>query len=112
MPSFSDSPFDPAPGGVRVRVRLTPKAAAERVGGVQPGAAGGVALKVAVTAPPADGQANDALIALLAKTWRVPKTSIALVAGTASRNKALFVAGDPQRLLAAMLPTLETPRRG
>ncbi len=94
-----------------MRVRLTPKAAAERIGGVHP-VAGGVALKVRVTAPPEDGRANDALIALLAKAWRIPKTSIALIAGAANRNKTLFVAGEPNGLLAAMLPTLESPRRG
>ena len=109
--SSEPSPFHPTPNGVRVRVRLTPKAAAARIGGVQSDAAGGAALKVAVTAPPEDGRANDALVALLAKAWRVPKTSIALIAGAANRNKTLFVAGEPNALLAAMSGTLETPRR-
>ncbi|MEK7820517.1 MAG: DUF167 family protein [Pseudomonadota bacterium] len=113
MPSsFEPSPFTPTPQGVRVRVRLTPKASADRIDGVRADAAGGVALKVAVTAVPEDGRANAALIALLAKAWRVPKTAITLVAGAGNRNKTLLVAGDPQGLLPILLGALESPRRG
>ena len=58
----------------------------------------GTALKVAVTAPPEDGKANIAVIALLAESWRLPKSSFAVVKGAASRDKTMSVSGDPQML--------------
>ncbi len=97
---------------MRVRVRLTPRASADRLGGVRAEADGGVALKAAVTAPPEDGKANAALVALLAKAWRVPKSAICVVAGAADRRKILLVEGDPDRLLAILRGTLESRRDG
>ena len=55
-------------------------------------------LKAAVTAPPEDGKANDAVIALLAEQWRVPKSSMSVLKGAASRNKTVVLAGDPAQL--------------
>lgn len=97
-------PFAPAPAGdgVRVAVRLTPRASRDAVAGIVRDAAGAAALKVTVTAVPEGGRANAALIRLLARAWRVPKTSIAVVAGAADRRKILHVAGDQDALLAAL----------
>ncbi len=55
-------------------------------------------LKAAVTVPPEDGKANDAVIALLSKAWRMPKSTVAIVRGGTSREKTLSVAGDPAAL--------------
>ena len=55
-------------------------------------------LKAAVTAPPEDGRANDAVIALLAETWRLPKSSFDVVKGGSSRTKTVSVAGEPAAL--------------
>jgi hypothetical protein len=85
---------------------LTPRAAADRLGGVRAEADGGVALKAAVTAPPEDGKANAALVALLAKAWRVPKSVISVVAGASDRRKTLLVEGDPVLLLERMTRAL------
>jgi len=52
-------------------------------------------LKAAVTAAPEDGKANDAVIALLADAWRVPKSSLSVLKGAASRAKTIALAGDP-----------------
>ena len=57
-------------------------------------AADGVRLAALVTAPPEDGKANAALIKLLAKTWKLPKTTITVAAGAAARDKTLLLAGD------------------
>jgi uncharacterized protein (TIGR00251 family) len=55
-------------------------------------------LKASVTAPPEDGKANDAVIALLAKTWRLPKSTLAVIKGMAARDKVVSVRGDPEQL--------------
>jgi uncharacterized protein len=55
-------------------------------------------LKASVTAPPEDGKANDAVIALLAKTWRLPKSTLAVIKGMTARDKVVRVSGDPARL--------------
>ena len=52
-------------------------------------------LNATVNAPPVDGKANDAVVALLAKTWHVPKSSVGIVGGLASRSKTVAIAGDP-----------------
>jgi uncharacterized protein (TIGR00251 family) len=88
--------------GVRLAVRLTPRASVERIGGV----AGGM-LKVAVTAPPAENQANEALLRLLAKELRLPRRNLSIVLGARSRNKIVQFAGDPAELTARLVPLLE-----
>jgi uncharacterized protein (TIGR00251 family) len=102
----SPSPFASASGGVRIRVRLTPRASANRLTGLVAEAEGEVALKVMVTAPAEGGKANAALIALLSRAWRVPKRDIEIVAGVTDRRKLLHIAGDPARLLPLLEATL------
>lgn len=92
-------PFAPAEGGVRVALRVAPKSARNRVERVTRDAAGAAMLKVAVTAAPERGRANAAVIALLAKEWRLPKSAFTVAAGAADRRKSLFVAGDPAQLM-------------
>jgi len=53
----------------------------------------GDALKVALTAPPVDGKANEACIEFFAKLLKVPRSSVTIAAGLASRNKVIRVAG-------------------
>ncbi len=84
--------------GILLTVRLTPRAASQRIGGIALDAAGAAALKVWVTAAPTDGRANQALIELLAKHWRLPKSSISLQRGAAERTKTLRIAGDAEAL--------------
>ena len=80
-------------------IRLTPRSRADRLDGIVRTADGAPLLKVSVTAPPADGRANDALLALLAKGWGVPRRDLAIVGGAKSRNKTVHVAGNPVDLL-------------
>jgi uncharacterized protein len=51
-------------------------------------------LKALVTAPPEDGKANDAVVALLAGEWRVPKSVCAVIKGATSRQKTVAIEGD------------------
>ena len=56
------------------------------------------ALKASVTAPPEDGRANDAVIALLSQEWRLPKSAFAVIKGAATRDKTIGVSGEPAAL--------------
>ena len=105
-PSSNDLPLTPAADGVRVAVRLTPHGRADRIEGIVASADGRRALKASVTAPPADGRANEALIQLLAKEWRVPKRDLAIVNGLKSRDKTVRIAGEPAALLRQIAPLL------
>ena len=53
----------------------------------------GDALKVALTAPPVDGKANEACIEFFAKVLKVSRSSVTIAAGLTSRNKVIRVAG-------------------
>jgi uncharacterized protein (TIGR00251 family) len=97
-----ESPFTPVKDGVRVAVRVAPRSAANRIQGAASDAGGEPVLKVAVTAPPEDGRANLALIALLAKRWRLPKRAVTIAAGAASRRKVVHLTGDPTELVARL----------
>ena len=53
----------------------------------------GDALKLALTAPPVDGKANEACIDFFAKLLKVPRSSVTIAAGQTNRNKVIRVAG-------------------
>jgi uncharacterized protein len=92
--------------GIRLAVRLAPRASADRVLGVVADAAGGLALKVAVTAPPADGKANLALLRLLAKLFDVAPSRLSLLQGASDRRKLVLIAGDPATLAPRIIEGL------
>ena len=75
-------------GAITFEVRVAPRASRNRVVGVQDGA-----LKVALTAPPVDGAANEALKKLLAKSLGVSKSSVEIIRGDRARIKMLRVRG-------------------
>jgi uncharacterized protein (TIGR00251 family) len=104
------SPFAAVSDGVRVRLRLQPRARRNLVVGLAPEADGGVALKVAVTAAPEDGKANAAMIALLAAQWDMPKSALTIVSGASDRRKTVHVWGDAPRLLQALQSWLKQSR--
>ncbi len=93
--------------GVTVAVRLTPKASVNRIDGLSPVEDGGTALRARVTAAPENGRANTALLKLLAKAWKLPKTSLTVAAGAKDRRKTIHVAGDPDILLPHLQHWLE-----
>ena len=63
---------------------------------------GATVLKARVTAPPEGGKANARLLALLAKAWKLPKSSLEIASGAKERRKAVLVRGDPDLLLARL----------
>lgn len=77
-----------ADGGSLLDIRVIPRAPRSAVAGVRDGA-----LLVRLAAPPLDGEANDALIALMSSVLDVPKRDLAIVSGERSRRKRLRIAG-------------------
>jgi uncharacterized protein (TIGR00251 family) len=53
----------------------------------------GDALKIAVTAPPIEGRANQACIAFLAELLNVPRSSVTIAAGETNPNKLIRISG-------------------
>lgn len=74
-------------------IRLTPGASADRIDGWDVDADGRPILKVRVRARPVEGEANAALLKLMAKTLGVPKSAVTLERGGQSRTKMIAVAG-------------------
>ena len=96
--SSTDLPIARAAGGIRVAVRLTPRAKTDRLDAVAATADGRPVLKVLVKAPPVEGRANAALLRLLAQEWQLARRDLSITAGASSRSKTVEIAGDPERL--------------
>ena len=77
----------------KLPVRLTPGASADRIDGWDVDAEGRPVLKVRVRARPVEGEANEALVKLLAKALGVPKSAVSVQRGGQSRTKILLVEG-------------------
>lgn len=99
-------PFRIDPDGVALRVRVTPKASRDAIGPVVADAQGNAVLKIAVTAAPEDGKANRAVAKLLAKAWRLPKTSVEVSQGETSRSKTIRIVGNGDAIAAAIRQNL------
>ena len=87
---------------VELAVRVTSRSDADRVGPFAEGL-----LHVRVTRPPADGEANRAVLRLVAKALGVPVSKVTLVAGARSRRKRCAVEGISPAELAARLSRLD-----
>lgn len=98
MAGVPAGPFRREAGALLIALKVTPKASADRVGGLVDAAdetgAVGRRLALHVTAPPANGAANKAVVKLLAKALSLPKTSLAIVSGTTGRHKVVRIATD------------------
>jgi uncharacterized protein (TIGR00251 family) len=88
--------------GVTVAVRLTPKGGRDAIDGIETLSDGRAVLKVRVRAAPSEGEANEALCQLIAKSLGVPKRDVALAAGATARIKRLTISGDGPLLAAAL----------
>jgi uncharacterized protein (TIGR00251 family) len=91
---------------MRLRLKVQPKARREGIVGWTPDPGDsngdGWALKLSVGAPPEDGKANAAVIALLAETLGVAKSAISVVSGATDRRKLVEIRGDETKLRAAL----------
>ena len=76
--------------GATFQVKVQPRARKNTIVGVV-----GDAIKLAITAPPVEGRANEACVAFFAELLNVPRSSVTIAAGHTSRNKVIRVAGLP-----------------
>lgn len=85
-----------------IAVRVTPRTSRDAIEGVDEHGA----LRVRVTAPPADGAANKSVVRLVAKAAGVPRGAVTLAAGATSRHKRLRLEGVSADDLHARWPGL------
>lgn len=85
-------------GAVTFDVLVQPRASRAKVGPVHDGR-----LKVAVTSPPVDGEANAAVIELLAKTLGIARGAVEVIAGASSRRKTIKVSGVTRAAIEALV---------
>ncbi len=81
-------PIRDTSSGAIFQVKVHPRAKKNAITGEV-----GDALKLALTAPPVEGRANEACIAFLAEVLNVPRSSVTIAAGESSRNKMILVSG-------------------
>jgi len=97
-----DRPWVVGADGLIVTVRLTPKAGRDSIDGIAHLSDGRTVLKARVSAAPSDGEANGALMRLMAQTLRTAPRNITLVGGAASRLKRMLIKGDVHAAAAAL----------
>jgi uncharacterized protein len=87
-------------GRVRFSVRVQPRASRNEVVGVH-----GDAIKIRLSAPPVDGAANEELVIFLAGIFAVPRRSVRILAGEASRSKVVEIDGVTAQAVLAIAQT-------
>ena len=99
---MTDEPPWRVVGGLSLTVRLTPKGGRDAIDGIERLADGRAVLKARVRAAASEGEANAALIRLLARALEVAPRDASLVAGETARVKRITIDG-PGAALAAKL---------
>ena len=95
-------PWRYSTAGISIALRVTPRAGRDDIDGIEQLSDGRSVLKVRVRAIADGGEANKAVLVLLAKSLGVPKASVRLLSGATSRLKQIAVDGDPVRLGEAL----------
>jgi hypothetical protein len=83
---------------ITIDILVQPRASRAKIGPVHDGR-----IKIAVTAPPVDGEANAAVIALLAKELGIARGNVEVIAGASSRRKTLRIANVTAQQIAELL---------
>jgi uncharacterized protein (TIGR00251 family) len=87
-----------SPDAITFDVQVVPRASRERLGPVL-----GERLKVQLTAPPVDGAANEALVALLARKLGTRRDQVQIIRGLTGRKKTVRIAGATPAALRSQL---------
>ncbi|WP_313107608.1 DUF167 family protein YggU [Atlantibacter sp.] len=94
------SAVERAATGLTLRLYIQPKASRDSIIGLH-----GDEVKIAITAPPVDGQANAHLVKFLAKQFRVPKSQVTIEKGETGRHKQIVIT-EPQQIPPAIAALL------
>ncbi len=100
-------PVEKTKEGVILYVRATPKASRNAITGIVEGANQRLELKISVTAVPDGGRANEAILNLLAKEWKLLKSPMRVLSGATHRHKVILIAGESDLLYEQMLVYLK-----
>lgn len=93
-------PIQESPQGVILNLYIQPKASKNKVVGRH-----GDAIKLQITAPPVDGEANEAVIKFLAQTIEVPRSQVEILSGHQGRRKRVLIKGiNSANLPESLLP--------
>jgi len=85
-PGVTVGPLEQTVQGVRLRVKVVPRASLSEVAGTH-----GNMVRIRLAAPPVDGAANNELVRFIADALSVPRTAIRLVSGQSSRSKVVLI---------------------
>ncbi len=108
--SFS-SLFKKTTKGITLRLKVSPRSRVSEIMEIQddetPSLFQEKILKISLKEPPEKGRANAALIKLLSRTWKIPKTDLHLLTGETSSLKVLLIKGEPEDLQKTLEKWLE-----
>ncbi len=93
--------LEESPRGVVLQLRIQPRSSKSRIVGLHDGV-----LKIKLTSPPVDGEANKSLCAFLAKLFGVAKSQVVIVAGATARRKRVLIENMPMEKAAAIISPL------
>lgn len=103
MPELSGLNLTTSKRGVLIPVRVTPRGRKNDITGVRNGS-----LLISVTAPPADGEANAAVIEVLCKALHCPKSALSLWRGDKARDKVISVTGIELDVIQSRLESISS----
>ena len=113
MTGEGGDPWSLRADGLALTVRLTPKSSRDGIDGIEHQSDGRPYLRARVRAVPDSGKANEALVALLAKSLKTPAASVRLASGATGRLKVLNIVGDGPELASrckALVEALARPK--
>ena len=99
---MAQEPWTTAADGVLVDVRLTPRGGRDALEGIESRADGRAVLKARVRAAPFEGEANDALCRLLARSLDVAPRDVTIATGATARVKRVQIRGQAGAIVAAL----------
>ena len=99
---MAQEPWTTAADGVLVDVRLTPRGGRDALEGIESRADRRAVLKARVRAAPFEGEANDALCRLLARSLDVAPRDVTIATGATARVKRVQIRGQAGAIVAAL----------
>lgn len=102
MSNPATRPWRETKEGIALDIRLTPRGGRDALDGIETLADGRIVLKARVRAAPTEGEANTALIRLLAQEFGLSRSQLAIVSGTTARLKTVALSGKSDALAAAL----------